>query len=92
MKTPVIFLDWEGVMIGEDKQWSVSAMNELNQFCLEVDAAIVLTTSYRYSQPPKTLHQKMRQNGLDRSIHMLGETRDLDAYRAAAKRGDWKSS
>ncbi|RYG66930.1 hypothetical protein EON80_14555 [bacterium] len=86
--TPVIFLDWDGVLISEAEGWSAEAMAQLNLLCLETGAAIVLTTSCRYAMSVKKLVATMRKNGLDKKVPVLGETRDLDTYRAAVKKKD----
>ena len=85
---PVIFLDFDGVLILRDGEWCAEAMLELNRLCLETGAAAVLTTSFRYSGSVKALHQTMLKHGFGKEIVVLGETRDLSAYRAAEKRGD----
>ncbi len=82
---PVIFLDFEGVLVFPDGTWSIEAMHELNRLCLETGAGVVLTTSCRYLSE---LHRMLLANGLDKEVTVLGETRNLDAYRAAEKRGD----
>ena len=89
MMAPVIFLDWDGVLIGEDRLWSDLAMTELNRLCRETGAAIVLTTSCRYSRSIEGLHSIMLQNGLNESIIVLGETRDLSGWRGARAKGQW---
>ncbi len=88
-QAPVIFLDFDGVLIAGDGRWSAEAMGELNLLYLESGAAVVLSTSLRYHSSVKALHQALRRNGLDARIPLLGETRDLSAYRAAQKRGDF---
>ncbi|RYG59738.1 hypothetical protein EON80_25405 [bacterium] len=88
MNRPIIFLDWDGVLRFGENDWTTDAMVQLNLLCLETGAAIVLTTSCRYEQSLKKLVATMRKNGLDKAIAVLGETRDLDTYRAAAKRKD----
>ncbi len=85
---PVIFLDFDGVLILPSGEWCPEAMLELNRLCLETGAAIVLTTSFRYSGSVKALHKVMLAHGFDKEIAVLGETRDLSAYRAAEKKGD----
>lgn len=85
---PVIFLDFDGVLILPDGMWCPEAMPELNRLCLETGASIVLTTSFRYSGSARALHKTMLAHGFDSKIPVLGETRDLSAYRAAEKRGD----
>ena len=85
---PVIFLDFEGVLVFPDGTWSVEAMHELNRLCLETGAGVVLTTSGRYGSSVAELHRMLLDNGLDKSIPVFGETRDLGAYRAAEKSGD----
>lgn len=85
---PVIFLDFDGVLILPDGEWCAEAMHELNRLCLETGAAIVLTTSFRYSGSVEALRKMMLAHGFDKEIPVLGETRDLDAYRAAEKRSD----
>lgn len=87
--TPVIFLDWDGVLILEDGQWSSSAMTELNTLCHDTGATIVLSTSCRYSRSVEELRHTMLQNGFDATIPVLGETRDLSELRAAARNGQW---
>ncbi len=85
---PVIFLDFDGVLVLPDGEWCPEAMLELNRLCFETGAAIVLTTSFRYSGSARALHKMLLANGFDKEIAVLGETRDLDAFRAAEKRGD----
>lgn len=86
---PVIFLDFEGVLVFPDGTWSVEAMADLNRLCLETGAGVVLTTSWRYLVAAVAeLHRMLLENGLDKAVTVLGETRDLGAYRAAEKRGD----
>jgi len=88
-QVPIIFLDFEGVLIQEDRGWSAEAMGELNRLCLESGAALVLSTSLRYQSSVRALHQTLRRNGLDARVRVRGETRDLSAYRSAARKGDW---
>ncbi|RYD69272.1 MAG: hypothetical protein EOP84_28785 [Verrucomicrobiaceae bacterium] len=88
--TPVIFLDWDGVLVFGAEGWSADAMAQLNLLCLETGAAIVLTTSCRYEMPLKKLVATMRRNGLDKKVPVLGETRDLDAYRNALSKNDFE--
>ncbi len=85
---PVVFLDFEGVLVFTDGTWSLEAMHELNRLCLETGAGVVLTTLGRYSASVKELHRMLLANGLDKEVPVLGETRDLGAYRAAEKSGD----
>ncbi len=93
---PVIFLDFDGVLVLRDGEWCPEAMGELNRLCLETGAVVVLTTSFRYSGSVKALHKMLLAHGFDRNIAVLGETRDLGAFRAAElgafraaeKRGD----
>ena len=84
-----VFLDWDGVLIQADGQWSPFAMAELNRLCLETGAAIVLSTSLRYARSVDQLHAAMLENGFAASIPVLGETRDLNELRDAARRGRW---
>ncbi|PQV62711.1 hypothetical protein B1R32_12427 [Abditibacterium utsteinense] len=88
---PVIFLDFEGVLVFPDGQWSVEAMHELNRLCLETGGGLVLTTSCRYSAFVKALRKALLENGLDKAVTVLGETRDLDAYRKPESRVGWAS-
>lgn len=76
---PVIFLNFEGVLVFSDGQWSLEAMQELNRFCLETGAAVVLTTSCRYGCSVEELCQMLLDNGLSENVTVLGETRDLGA-------------
>ncbi len=85
---PVIFLDFEGVLSFPDGTWSVEAMAELNRLCLETGAGVVLTTLDRYGSSVAELRRMLLDNGLDKAVAVLGETRDLGAYRAAEKSGD----
>jgi hypothetical protein len=85
---PVIFLDFDGVLILASGEWCPEAMRELNRLCLDTRAAVVLTTSFRYLGSARALHGMMLKHGFDPDVAVLGETRDLGAYRAAEKRGD----
>jgi hypothetical protein len=84
---PVIFLDFDGVLV-QDGEWCAEAMLELNRLCLETGAAVVLTTTFRYSGSVRALHKMLLANGFDKEVPVLGETRDLGAYRAAERRDD----
>jgi hypothetical protein len=85
---PVIFLDFDGVLILPGGEWCPEAMQELNCLCLETGAAVVLTTSFRYSGSVRALHGMLLKHGFSPEVAVVGETRDLGAYRAAEKRGD----
>jgi hypothetical protein len=85
---PVIFLDFDGVLILPGGDWCPEAMVELNRLCIETDAAVVLTTSFRYSGSVQALHGMLLNYGFAPEVAVLGETRDLGAYRAAEKKGD----
>ena len=86
---PVIFLDFDGVLVFPDGTWSIEAMLELNWLCLETGAGVVLTTLGRYLVAAvEELHHMLLANGLDKAVPVFGETRDLGAYRKAEKRGD----
>ena len=84
----VIFLDFEGVLIAGDGQWSAEAMAQLDLLCLKSGAAVVLSTSPRYQSSVRALHQTLLRSGLNPKIPLLGETRDLSAYRTAGRMGD----
>jgi hypothetical protein len=85
---PVIFLDFDGVLILHGGEWCREAMLKLNWLCLDTAAAVVLTTSFRYSGSVRALHKRLLKNGFDPNISVLGETRDLGVYRAAERWGD----
>ncbi len=84
---PVIFLDFDGVLVLQGGEWCPEAMQELNRLCLET-GVVVLTTSFRYSGSVKALHKMLLAHGFDKEIVVIGETRDLGAYRSAEKQGD----
>ena len=88
---PVIFLDFDGVLIGPDDASSNSAIRELTQLCRHTGAALIFITSLRYRFDVAQLHAMMLQNGFDATLPFVGEVRDLSDWRDAVGRGQWPS-